>query len=755
MGSLTVNCTKDRFSAKELAEIMGMPKRMILRRADAEGWPYEWENVNGGKRKLFRRAVLPVDWQARIARQRAAQAAASIAPDSPELAGSRAARNYLDDLEREKEEKFLIKERGLAAFAQLPEARKREAEACWEVLKAKDAFIAAGNFGKSQGLALFCAQLNAGRIPLDDWIVEKAAKTGRIHPSTLYRWQERYETQGLAGLAWHYGKNAGRTLLTEEQQEFVTAMIAAHPRVSVTKIYAGMEARFRDAAQLPAPHVIYNFARRWKKEHKALLLSMTNPDRFRSEYGLALGSASADIVRLNQLWEADATPGDIMLAEGRHTVIANIDVWSRRARVLVVPTSRAQAIAALLRRCLLEWGVPEVLRTDNGKDFTARHMERLLADLDIERDLLPPFTPEGKPHIERFIGTFSHGIIELLPGYIGHNVAERKDIEARKSFAERLMKKGEVVEVKLTARKFQDICDRWIDAVYMQDVHSSLDGKTPAAMVRSSLTPVRAISDERALDVLLCPAPKDGGVRTVKKKGIEVNRRRYYNLALIGYEGKQVKVQIDYADIGKAYVFDVHGDYLCTAIDTNWSGISAADVAGHAKAKQKKFYAEGRKELRKRIREHKIALVPEDILSYRESLIENVAELPRQTEEYTTKALEEAARAVEDADRTPNQEALAGRVELPPEVLEYEERQQKIVDLRQKRRERRVFANNEEIYCWILDRIKAGTVTETQKQWKKEYEAWQETEAGKARRKPFTSTIGIRALTGETAEAAL
>jgi transposase InsO family protein len=614
------------FTLKRLEEITGIPRVTLFRRAKQENWRGIEVKGKGGIHYEYAESVLPADILKIVLKKTAEAATAAIAPDSPEMAGYLTARNYLDDLEREKEEKLLIKERGLAAFAQLPEARKREAEACWEVLKAKDAFIAAGNFRKSQGLALFCAQLNAGRIPLDDWIVEKVAKTGRLHPATLYRWQERYETQGLAGLAWHYGKNAGRTLLTDEQQEFVTAMIAAHPRVSVTKIYAGMEARFRDAAQLPAPHVIYNFARRWKKENKALLLSMTNPDRFRSEYGLALGSAAANIVRLNQLWEADATPGDIMLAEGRHTVIANIDVWSLRARVLVVPTSRAQAIATLLRRCLLEWGVPEVLRTDNGKDFTARHMERLLADLDIERDLLPPFTPEGKPHIERFIGTFSHGIIELLPGYIGHNVAERKDIEARKSFAERLMKKGEVVEVKLTAREFQKICDRWIDAVYMQDVHSSLDGKTPAAMVRSSLTPVRAISDERALDVLLCPAPKDGGVRTVKKKGIEVNRRRYYNLALIGYEGKQVKVQIDYADIGKAYVFDENGDYLCTAIDTNWSGISAADVAGHAKAKQKKFYAEGRKELRKRIREHKIALVPEDILSYRESLIENVAE---------------------------------------------------------------------------------------------------------------------------------
>ena len=33
--------------------------------------------------------------------------------------------------------------------------------------------------------------------------------------------------------------------------------------------------------------------------------------------------------------------------------------------------------------------------------------------------------------------TFSHDLVELLDGYIGHDVAARKDIEARRSFAQR------------------------------------------------------------------------------------------------------------------------------------------------------------------------------------------------------------------------------------------------------------------------------------------------------------------------------
>lgn len=750
--------TEATWSLKVLSEITGNSKRTLLRRAKRETWTGMEVKSIGGTRYEYPESSLPADIQQRIIQHRATQAAAAIAQDSPELAGYRAARNYLEDLEREEAEKRLIKERGLAEFGQLPEARKREAEACWEVLKARDAFVAAGGFKKARGTALFCERFNAGEIPLPDAVADTVRKTGRLHPATLYRWQRNYETMGLAGLAWKYGKTGGRTLLPAVMQDFVKAMICEHMKVSVPKLMAGLEARKAKEGwpdDVPSSHVVYAFAKRWRRENRVMLLSMHNPDEWRSRYQFAIGSASATVERLNQLWESDATPGDIMLAEGRHTCIGMIDVFSRRGKILVVPSSKAVSISTLLRRCLLDWGVPEILRTDNGKDFTARHMVRVLDSLEIEQDLCTPFTPEQKPHIERFFHTFSHGIVELLPGFLGHSVADRKAIEGRKSFADRLMKKGSVVEVKLTAQEFQKVCDRWLDAVYHQDPHTSLDGKRPAEMVRSWTQPVRRIEDERSLDVLLAPAPKDGGIRKVKKKGIDALRRRYFNTALIGHEGEQVQVQIDWSDVGKAYVFSCDGDFICTAVDPDWEGISAADVASHGKAKQKEFYAEGRKEARRLIREHKISLVPEDILAHRESLIENVMELPRPSEPYTTKALQEAARAAADSGRAPNAEALSGKIELPPEVLEYEERQRKVVDLRQKRRERRTFADNEEIYCWVLDRIKDGSVTDAQRQWKKEYEAWQEKEAGRPRRKPFASTIGIRALTGEAESASL
>tara|TARA_B100000780_G_scaffold31405_1_gene19882 strand:- start:714 stop:932 length:219 start_codon:yes stop_codon:yes gene_type:complete len=68
-----------------------------------------------------------------------------------------------------------------------------------------------------------------------------------------------------------------------------------------------------------------------------------------------------------------------------------------------------------------------------------------------------PFASEEKGTIERLNRTMSHGILELLPGFIGHNVSEQKAIESRKSFAKRVMTKGETVDVKLTGAELQQL----------------------------------------------------------------------------------------------------------------------------------------------------------------------------------------------------------------------------------------------------------------------------------------------------------
>ena len=673
-------------------------------------------------------------------------------PDLPKYSGYMAAVNYLEDLRNAKEAKRRVREQGLAKFAQLPHARKREAEARYEILATLNAFIEAGGFRRGEGIQIFRDLYNQGKSNLPDWVIEAAGRDKKLDRATLYRWRKAYDECGLYGLASTYGNRNGVTRLTDEQKKLITALINEHPDILIPKITAALEARFiPKGIAVPSSHVVNHFMKRYRRENQSLLLSIKNPDAWRSKYQFAAGSASENITRLNQVWEADATPADVMLVDGRHTIVAIIDVFSRSLKVLVTPTSKAQAICTLLRCSIMDWGVPEILRTDNGKDFTSRHMERVLDSLEIEHDLCPPFTPEKKPHVERCIHTFSHGIVELLPGYIGHDVAQRKAIEARKSFAERFTKKDEIIEVKLTARAFQKICDRWTKAVYMQTPHDGLDGKTPEEMVRSWTAPVRKIEDERALDVLLCPAAKDGGWRVIGKKGVEAGRRFYFNTAMAGYEGCRVQVLLDHADLGKAYIFVESGAFLCVATCPDWYGISAQEEASYLKHEQKRLVAQKRHELKQLAKEQRINLVREEILDYREALIENIKEIPKKTEAYTTPAIEEAISAADQRDGVVNKAALSGNLELSPDVIAFEKAQGKVINLQEKRRELRTFENITEIYAWVCDCFKTGAATEAHKQWREDYEKWQDG----GMRRPFKTEITITMLTGEHAESSV
>ena len=357
-----------------------------------------------------------------------------------------------------------------------------------------------------------------------------------------------------------------------------------------------------------------------------------------------------------------------MLADGaRHAVIGVIDVASRRLKLHVSRTSKATAIAALMRRTLLVWGVPETARTDEGADYTSRHMTRVFAGLDIVHDRCPPFTPEAKPFIERALGTFAHDLVELLPAFVGHDVAGRKDIEARKSFAERLMKRGmEPAELRLTPEAFQVFCDRWTDALYAHDSHRGLGGQSPFERAAGFTGPVTRITDERALDVLLAEAPGDGGWRTVGKKGIRVEGADYDAPELGGHEGEKVRVLFDESDVGLVYVFAAEGGFLCKAMAPEIAGVSRRDVAVRRRAKQKAAIAGAKKTLKAVARRAKTKDIAAEILRDAEVRAGTLVAFPRPGLEHETPALEAAAEAVagpvEINALTPEQQADADRL---------------------------------------------------------------------------------------------
>ena len=183
----------------------------------------------------------------------------------------------------------------------------------------------------------------------------------------------------------------------------------------------------------------------------------------------------------------------------------------------------------------------------------------------------------------------------MLPGYIGHNVSDRKNIEARKSFADHIMGKAKNRTAEyLSAEQLQEFCDNWVKNYYMQEPHRGLNGKTPQSMIDNYAGEVRRIGNERALDILLSPTSGDG-LRTVTKKGIAIDNAYYDSHDLALYTGKQVKVLYSESEWGKIYVFTLEGKFICEAFCYERAGISRAEVATAKKHLQKRLISESKK----------------------------------------------------------------------------------------------------------------------------------------------------------------
>jgi transposase InsO family protein len=642
---------REWYSAAELAGLPGLPgtARRISARAQRDHWQHRPRRARGGGRE-YHISALPRETRAHLA----AQAGGSIDAETLEaVTGDRDARAR----------RRRAKQDGLRRLAAMrpDDPRKLRAHAREWVLRRWADYAQVYGTGTAGCVHEFVAAYCGGEIEIPGihaahLPVRHGARS--LDRATLYRWQQAYRDRGLAGLLDGYGQSRGRSKIAETPalRDVVLACIQQQPHITPSKIKDYLAAEHPDLDIVSAKS-IERYLAGWKREHAQLWTYTTNPDRWKNAYLPAYGSHHEHIERLNQLWEMDSTPADWMLVDGRHVVVGVIDLYSRRLRLRVSKTSRAEAVALTARDALLAWGVPEAVRTDNGKDYTSAQFRRVLEDLEVEQLLCLPFASEEKGTIERALQTVTHGLLDLLPGFIGHSVADRKVIEARKSFAQRVMEPGAVVDVQLTATELQAKLDDWCEHVYARDAHAGLSGRSPFAVATAWTGEVHRIEDERALDALLCEV---AGVRTVTKKGIRYEHHDYVAPELVEHTGREVQLRRDADDIGRLYVYDLQGQYLCMAQAHALLGISRQEVAAVAKAHARGWLADQKAELRaaKQAVKRNIA---EAVLEHRIAEAEKVTALPSRATPYSTPALEQHGIAARASDAPQGADIDTGR----------------------------------------------------------------------------------------------
>ena len=653
------------YSRRQIADLLGVSRQAIYGRAKKEGWPIaKTETKRGGSVAYHSIKSLPKDLRHRIQQaedQRATQRAIAAINEK----ARRDQQAYIEDTQAEREQQRRREEEaarlrrrrdGQAKFAALPkdDPKRKRAEARRWLVEAMLQLKRERQCSLQAALTAFADQVNQGEIPIPEFVAPYLPVRGGVRhlvADTLKRWHYAYYEGGIWALTDGYGNRKGKNKIEADPRlrDVVLGLLVKYPHIRPRRVQEYLKAKHPELA-CPSERTIARYLARWKQENRQLWAFISHPDQFKNVYLPAPGSHFGEIERLNQLWELDSTPGDWLLTDGRHIVVGAVDLYSRRLKLFVAKTSSGHAVGQLLRRAILDWGVPEAVRTDNGKDYVSDYVTALLRDLNIQHQICLPFASEQKGTIERHFRTMAHGVLELLPGFCGHNVAERKRIEARKSFAERVMTQGETIEVALTAAELQKILDDWCAHIYEHTPHQGLGGRTPREVARHYRGPVKRIEDERALDGLLMPV---AGTRVIGKKGILFEGRHYMDRdgRIFAHIGEEVYLRRDENDIGRLAVF-LDGRFLCWAENPDVAGFSAAEVAAVAKRhvfKLRREQAKAVKALEKQIKQNPAEAIIED----RKRQAENVIDLPHPAVPHDTDALAEAARMMTPQAETP------------------------------------------------------------------------------------------------------
>ena len=352
------------------ASVMGWSK--LVKR---EGWPSVEVACAGGKGGLRREYAPPARILKLIESERAMIAGAKFAEAM--IAARRALHEEMETAQVERLKKGVanlnaISGGGLRDHEQRSLSAHCELADGWKVWFVKISKSAAARGmkkpGKKASFAAFAQEYAAGHVPIS----EAVRKTYPMFSArSIERWVTDYESGEFGALVdkRNGDKSRDHNIFTQQAALLgaVQSILIERPGIKTAQLTHLLETAAIDSETgevlftAPTYHQTYRFQRAWIEKNPELYLAATNPDAWKNHKMLALGSASADVLALNQRWEMDATPADWMLTDAdgvrrRYTVSVCIDVWSRRMMVVMAPTPKAQTHAFCLRQAMLEIG---------------------------------------------------------------------------------------------------------------------------------------------------------------------------------------------------------------------------------------------------------------------------------------------------------------------------------------------------------------------------------------------------------------
>jgi putative transposase len=405
------------------------------------------------------------------------------------------------------------------------------------------------------------ARFQVLRPHLEDGVsLQDIARQQGIHLRTARRWVSQYRAAGLAGLGRKGRSDRGKRQLPTRLLELIEGLALRNPPLSAASVFRHVASEAQRLRQpTPSYRTVCDVIRQLDPALKTL-----------AHEGAGAYGDTFDLLHRteaegpNAIWQADHTELDIFILDDakqarRPWLTIILDDYSRAVAGYYLsfnaPSALQTALAlrqAIWRKAQPDWqvcGIPQVLYTDHGSDFTSRHIEQVLADLKVRMIFSAVGKPRGRGKIERFFGTINQVLLTRLPGHASRGAKRSKASltmsELSAAFEDFILREYHCRPHRTTGLPPQR---RWIADGFLPQMPQSLE----------------------QLDLLLLTVPRS---RRVQQDGIRFMGMRYISSMLAAYVGEDVLLRYDPRDMGEVRLF--HRDkFLCRAICQEIAGLT-------------------------------------------------------------------------------------------------------------------------------------------------------------------------------------
>jgi putative transposase len=374
---------------------------------------------------------------------------------------------------------------------------------------------------------------------------------------TAQRWVSQYRKLGLAAFVRKAREDRGaRRVVSAKIKAAIEGLALERPPLPIRSICRQVRAFAQTTGEpMPGYGTVYDLVR--EVPSSLLTLAHQGSKAYSEGYDLVHRREAA---RSNAIWQADhAQLGILLVREDGQTsrpwLTIVIDDYSRAIAGYYLgfdpPSSMRTALAlrqGIWRKGHPRWhicGIPEILYTDNGSDFTSKHIEQVAVDLKMRLVFSTPGKPQGRGRIERFFRTVNQMLLCELDGYI----------------------KRKRQKPSLTLERFEELFRAFLLETYHRRI--SEEGRPPPSTrwEEGGFLPRMPESLEQ-LDLLLMQEVR---ARKVRRDGIHFQGLRYLSLTLAAYVGEEVTIRFDPRDMGEVRVF-YKDRFLCPAVSAELAG---------------------------------------------------------------------------------------------------------------------------------------------------------------------------------------